>query len=99
MSLLRNHTGFELYPLTAGSNDSPAVTTPGDVITFEMRNLPLTVGRLAYYLYGVIVTFTATVDVPAEPTPIAWDRLVEAFLSSVEVRNAWHGTPVSQNHV
>lgn len=99
MSLLRNHTGFQLYPLTAGSNDSPTAT-PGAPVTFEFRNLPLMVGNLAYYLYGVILNFSITVTNDGEAAaPIFWDRLVEALIDSVDVRNAWHGTPVSQNHV
>jgi hypothetical protein len=97
-SMLRNHTGFQLFPLTAGSNDSPPAPA-GSPVTFEMRNLPLMVGNLAYYLYGVFVTFRGTFTEGEASNPLKFDRMIEAFLSSVEVRNAWHGTPVSQNHV
>jgi hypothetical protein len=97
MSLLRNHTGFELYPLTAGSNDSPAVAQ-GSPVTFEFRNVPLSVGNLAYYMYGVILNFSCTIDTAAEAGLVYWDRLVEALIDSIDVRNCWHGTPVSQTH-
>ena len=99
MSLLRSHTGFELFPLTAGSNDAPT-GAPGTPITFEMRNLPILLGRKPYYMYGVILNFEATIDQDAEAgAGVAWDQLCEALIDSVEVRNAWHGTPVSQQHV
>jgi hypothetical protein len=95
---LRDHTGFQLYPLTAGSNDSPQPVS-GNPVTFELRALPILLGNLAYYLYGCLVTVTGTITQGASGSAIPYDALHGALIDSVELRNAWHGTPVSQNHV
>lgn len=98
MSLLRNHTGFHLYPLTAGANDNPTFsqTTP---TSFELKNIPIEVQGLAYYLYGCLLTFTVTINQPGGTNVVTYSQVLRALIDSLEVRNAWHGTPVSANHV
>jgi hypothetical protein len=99
MSLVRNQTGFQFYPLSSGSNDNPTFSQTAPT-TFEMKNIPLLVGALAYYVYGVLLTFTGNVVQAGGAGSIItfWD-IVRALIDSLEVRNAWHGTPVSANHV
>ena len=96
---LRDHTGFQNYPLTAGSNDAPQPVA-GNPTTFELRALPILLGNLAYYLYGLTVTVSLTITQSGGTgSAISYDRLHGLILDSVELRNAWHGTPISQNHV
>jgi hypothetical protein len=99
MSLVRNQTGFQFYPLSSGSNDNPTFSQTAPT-TFEMKNIPLLVGALAYYVYGVLLTFTGNVVTAggAGSAIVYWD-IVRALIDSLEVRNAWHGTPVSANHL
>jgi hypothetical protein len=99
MSLVRNHTGFHFYPLTSGSNDNPTFSQTAPT-SFELKNIPIFIGNLAYYLYGVMLTFTGDVDQPASGASlINYWQVVRSLIESLEVRNAWHGTPVSSNHV
>jgi hypothetical protein len=96
---LRDHTGFQPYPLTAGSNDAPQPAA-GSPTTFELRALPIKLGNLAYYLYGITVTVVLSITQSGGTgTAINYDRLHGLIIDSVELRNAWHGTPISQNHV
>lgn len=99
MSLVRNHTGFQFYPLSSGSNDNPAFSQTSPT-TFEMKNIPIAVGSLVYYVYGVLLQFTGNV-VQAGGTGVAvnFNDLRRAIIDSLEIRNAWHGTPISANHV
>lgn len=99
MSLIKNHTGFHFYPLTAGANDNPTFSQTSPT-SFEMKNIPLLVGNLAYYVYGVMLTFTGNIVQPASgSTAIEYWDAVTALIDGLEVRNAWHGTPVSANHL
>lgn len=99
MSLVRNHTGFHFYPLTSGSNDNPTYSQTAPT-TFEMKNIPIFIGNLAYYVYGILLTFTGDVDQAASGSSlINYWQVVRSLIDSLEVRNAWHGTPVSSNHV
>lgn len=96
---LKSHTGFQRYPLTAGSNDAPQPVA-GNPTTFEMRAIPILVEKLAYYVYGIVVTVAFSVTQSGGTgVAIYSDNLIRCVLDSLEVRNAWHGTPVSQNHV
>jgi hypothetical protein len=99
MSLLRNHTGFHFYPLTSGSNDNPTFSQTAPT-SFEMKNIPIFIGSLAYYLYGVLLTFTGNVvQAGGAGSAIPYWDIVRALIDALEVRNAWHGTPVSSNHL
>jgi hypothetical protein len=99
MSLVRNHTGFHFYPLTSGSNDNPTFSQTSPT-SFEMKNIPIFIGNLAYYVYGVLLTFYGDVDQAASGASlINYWQVVRSLIDSLEVRNAWHGTPVSANHV
>jgi hypothetical protein len=99
MSLVRNHTGFHFYPLSAGSNDNPTFSQTSPT-SFELKNIPICVGDLPYYVYGVLLTFYGDVDQPASGgSALNYNQLRQALIDSLEVRNAWHGTPISANHV
>jgi hypothetical protein len=99
MSLLRNHTGFQFYPLSAGSNDNPTFSQTAPT-SFEMKNIPIAVGSLPYYVYGVLLTFYGNlVQAGGAGSTVNQNRLRQALIDSLEIRNAWHGTPVSANHV
>ncbi len=99
MSLLRNHTGFQFYPLSAGSNDNPTLSQTAPT-SFEMKNIPIAVGALPYYVYGVLLTITGNlVQSGGTGSVVSFNRLKQALIDNLEVRNAWHGTPVSSNHV
>lgn len=99
MSLIKNHTGFHFYPLTAGANDNPTFSQTSPT-SFEMKNLPIAVGGMAYYVYGVLLTLTGNfVQAGGAGVAVAYWDLVRSLIDGLEVRNAWHGTPVSANHL
>jgi hypothetical protein len=99
MSLVRNHTGFQFYPLSSGSNDNPAFSQTAPT-SFEMKNIPIAVGSLVYYVYGVLLQFTGNVvQAGGAGSSIDFNQLRRAIVDSLELRNAWHGTPISANHV
>lgn len=99
MSLIRNHTGFHFYPLSTGAGDT-ATFANSDVITFNMKNIPIAVGDQAYYAYGIALTFVGNVDQDAgAPATIDRDELIRSLIDSVEIRNAWHGTVMSSRQI
>ena len=99
MSLLRNHTGFHLYPLSSGSNDNPTFSQTSPT-TFELKNIPIAVGALPYYCYGILLTFYGNIVQPASGSSgVNYYQAIRSLVDSLEVRNAWHGTPISANHV
>lgn len=99
--MLSNHNSLIKRRLTTGTSDAPAVTL-GSETQFQLSNLPQMApdGRL-YYLMGVLLTLTATfTQSGGTGTRQQWDRLLRSILSTVEVSNAWHGTPIrAQDYV
>lgn len=97
--MLANNTGYQLWPLSTGSSDNPSLSQ-GSPTTFNLDSLPIFQDQLAYYLIGLLVTITGTYT-QAGGTGVAtpWDVLFRLLVDSLEVRNAWHGTPVSVNFV
>lgn len=99
MSLIRNHTGFHLYPLSTGASDT--YTWAGsDVATFNMKNVPIAVGDQAYYAYGIHLSFTGSlIQAGGGGSIVDRQKLIRALVDSIELRNAWHGTPLSSRQI
>lgn len=97
---MRNHTGTRPWQLTGPQGENPA-WTPNGTIRFLLNDVPeLTTGTLCNHVLGILVTFLVTLGNGGVQTASAnADRFLTWLVESVEVRNAWHGTPVSQNHV
>jgi hypothetical protein len=94
-------TGGQLWELTAGNNQNPALTQ-GNVTKWDLNDVPdrSPTGPLAYYLPCLLLTIFATITQPAEGgSLINFRDLRRAFIDSIDWVNAWHGTPVSKNHV
>lgn len=99
--MIRRGTGYELYPLQSGGNDNPAIVQ-GATTNFDLSAMPISLGgggQMAFYLLGLIVTFYgAVVQSGSTGSAITPDTLTAALIQSVELRNAWHGTPLQQQY-
>lgn len=99
--MIRRGTGYELYPVQAGGNDNPTLT-PGTATLFDLSALPIAIGgggQMAYYLLALLVTFYGNVvQAGGSGSVITPDCLTAALIQSLEVRGAWHGTPLQQQY-
>lgn len=99
--MIRRGTGYELYPLQSGGNDNPAIVQ-GAATNFDLSAMPISLGgggQMAFYLLGLIVTFYgAIVQAGGAGSVITPDELTAILVQSVELRNAWHGTPLQQQY-
>lgn len=99
--MIRRGTGYELYPLQSGGNDNPSIVQ-GAATNFDLSAMPISLGgggQMAFYLLGLIVTFYgAVVQAGGGGSVITPDTLTAALIQSVELRNAWHGTPLQQQY-
>lgn len=99
--MIRKGTGFQLYPLQAGGNDNPALNA-GAATIFDLSAMPISLGgggQMAYYLLALVVTFYGRVTQSGGTgNVITPDELTAALVQSVELRNAWHGTPLMQQY-
>src|SRR5262245_26919122 len=89
-------TGNQLWPLTSPLANPTFVA--GGQLRFDMNDLPIRAptGPLAYYVPALILTFIgALVNAGESPTAITLMDLPGLLIQSVEVRDCWHGTPVS----
>lgn len=94
-------TGSILWPLVTGNNDSPTPVA-NKTTSFFCNTVPdrCPTGPLAYYLPVFLLTVLATLTQPGSGgTRIFWDQLPQALISSVQLLNCWHGTPISNNYV
>lgn len=94
-------TGAQLWPLVTGNNDNPALTA-GQQTSFFFNTVPdrCPSGPLAYYLPLILISIAFTITQPASGgSLIYWDQLPQALFTSLNLQNAWHGTPISANHV
>ena len=96
---MRNHTGIRPWQLS-GPTGQVATWTAGGSARFLLNDVPsLTSGTLCNHLLGILVTCLITVGSSGMVTASASaDDFLTWLFESVEVRNCWHGTPVSQNH-
>jgi hypothetical protein len=94
-------TGFQVWPLTTGNNDDPSLTL-GKPTSFNCNTVPdrCPTGPLAYYLPGIIVTFSGQIVQAGGTGQIVYqDRLCGALFDSFDWIQCWHGNQVSANHV
>lgn len=97
--MMRRHTGMHPWPLT-GSTGQTVAWAPNGHGQFLLGDIPKTIdGNLCSHLMGILVTFIVTLGSSGLQTHAAnVDRFLTWLVESVEVRNAWHGAPVSQTH-
>jgi hypothetical protein len=94
-------TTGQLWPLQSGSTNQPTLT-PGAQTTFQFQDVPdrSPTGPLAYYLPGCLLTFSGNVVTSGGAgTQINSDAFFAALFSNLAWIQAWHGTPVSSQHV
>lgn len=95
---MRKDTGGETWPLTA-PEENPDFT-PGGSVRFDMNDVPdrSPTGPLAFFIPYLILTLIGTLVPPVDAsfaTPIPWYDIPRLLVQNVEVRDCWHGTPVS----
>lgn len=98
--MLLNGTGIQSWPLSAaGGGDFPSLVQ-GSPTVFNLNTLPISQGNLAYYLPALACTITGNL-VQAGGTGVrtAWNNLYRILIESLEVRNCWHGSPISPQFV
>lgn len=98
--MLLNGTGVQSWPLSAaGGGDFPALVQ-GSPTVFNLNTLPIVQGNLAYYLPALLCTITGTfTQSGGTGVRTAWNNLYRILIESLEVRNAWHGSPLSPQFV
>lgn len=98
--MLQNHTGFETFPLGAGGGGDVPSLVQGTPTVFQLSTIPLFQGSMVYYLPALICTITGNfVQAGGTGVRVAWDNLYRILIDSLEVRNAWHGSPLSGGNV
>jgi hypothetical protein len=98
---METQTVGQLWPLQSGSTNQPTLT-PGSQTTFQFNDVPdrSPTGPLAYYLPGVRLTFSGTLNQSGGTgSAIYSDAFFSALFSSLAWIQAWHGTPVQSAHV
>jgi hypothetical protein len=96
--MLKEGIGYQLYPLQSGGNDNPSLT-PGNPTSWALDAVPITNGNRANYLLGVLCTIAGVfVQAGTAGSEIFWDNFFQALIQSIEVRNAWHGSPLNAQH-
>jgi len=94
-------TTGQLWPLQSGSTNQPTLT-PGSQTTFQFQDVPdrSPTGPLAYYLPGCLLTFSGVITTTGGAGQIIHsDQFFSALFSNLAWIQAWHGTPVSSQHV
>jgi len=98
---MRHQTVGQIWPLLSGSTNQPTLT-PGQQTSFQFQDVPdrSPTGPLAYYLPGVLVTFSGNVVVAGSAgSQIMGDQFFGALFSSLAWIQAWHGSPVQAQHI
>lgn len=94
-------TGFQVWPLTTGSNDDPQLTA-GKPTSFNCNTVPdrCPTGPLANYMPGILVTFSGSVvQTGGAGTDVPLDSFYGALVDSFDWIQCWHGNQVSANYV
>lgn len=96
---MRNHTGTRPWQLT-GPTGQTVTWIAGGNGRFNFGDVPdVTTGNLCNHLLGVLLTVAIPVGATGVYTAgLSADKWLTWLFDSVEVRNCWHGTPISQNH-
>lgn len=98
--MLQNHTGFQTFPLGAGSGGDIPSLVQGTPTVFQLSTVPLFQGNMVNYLPALICTVTGILNqTGGTGARIAWDFLYRILVDSLEVRNAWHGSPIAPANV
>lgn len=95
----KTSTGGQTWPLT--SPLSAPVFAAGGTTRFDMNDVPAKcpTGPLAYYVPALILTFLGgLINVGESPVPVHVMDLPGLLIQSVEVRDVWHGVPVSSQY-
>jgi hypothetical protein len=110
---IRNHTGIIPIRLNGTGGGQTQSWGAGQQLSWLLKTLPSTTdGKLCNYLLGIVVTIVGKIVV-ATPSEVSdppgsasgrlairtqWD-IIRSLFQSVEVNSAWHGTPLSSQHV
>ncbi len=95
--MLRRSTGYQVYPLTSGGNNQPTLIA-GQATNWDLSSIQISVQRMAYYALGLVLTLYGTVtQAGGTGHKIEPDALTAALIQSIELRNTWMGTPISQS--
>ena len=96
---IRQMSGLQTFPLSTGATDNPTYT-PGSPIRFYLSTLPRAAGNLAYYLYGIYLTFNGTLTQSGGTGAVVFDqRLYNILIDYLSVQGAWCGSPMSSQNV
>jgi hypothetical protein len=96
--MLKEGVGYQVFPLQSGGNDNPSLTQ-GNPTSFALDAVPIVNGNRANYLLGVLCTIGGVfVQAGTLGSEVFWDDFFRTLLQSVEVRNAWHGSPLNAQH-
>jgi hypothetical protein len=97
---IKNHTGLRPHVLSGDQGEAPAFAH-SKALKFFTKDLPISIGRLAAYLVGFVVTVDATYTQAggreADPT-IDWDDVARSLFESCELKNSLLGKPISHNY-
>jgi hypothetical protein len=97
---LKNHTGLRPFVLSGDQGEEPAFVH-GRTFKFFTKDLPTSMGRLATYLIGFLVTVEGDYtkeDNESSPEYLDWYDVAAAMFESVELKNSLLGKPISHNY-
>lgn len=97
---MKTGTNGQVHSLSVGTEENPT-TAPGGVLQFMCDTIPdrSPTGPLAYYLPLLVLSIYATVNQVNGASLIPYDALDGALLDTINWTGAFHGTPVSSDHV
>jgi len=97
--MLKTGTGMQFWPLSTGTSDVPALV-PGSPLEFNLSTIPINQGRMAYYLHGLVLTFSGVItNAGGTGVAIMQQAILNVLIDSMELRNCFHGTPISPSFV
>lgn len=98
--MLLNGTGIQSWPLSAAGGGDFPTPVQGSPTVFNLNSIPINQGSLAYYLPALLCTITGTLT-QAGGTGVrtAWNNLYRILLESLELRNCFHGSPITPQFV
>lgn len=98
---METQTVGQLWPLLSGSTNAPTITA-GQQVSFQFQDVPdrSPTGPLAYYLPGVILTFTGSVTQSGSTGSVIYaDAFYNCLFNSLAWIQAWHGSPLQAQHI
>lgn len=99
LSPLRNQD-IALWPLVGSGGDNPSWSAGGQ-LNFNLRDVPaVTDGKLCNHLMGIMVEVSGTLDnTNTTAATLYRNDLSRVLFSDAQLEGAWHGVPISSNHV